>query len=169
MMEAVEITMSLFRAMDDDEKRATILALGEEVEETGLIDKLFGKSKAADGPAPPAKAATKVAPKRGVSPVKKKPYWIRTATGFDASQKGVMKIEGEWLSEPNLIEGSTGGEYAVVGFRWPEKSYHLLRAKPGFLAPLKGGPDGELGVKNAEHILEGSFKEVMESLQEHLG
>lgn len=168
-MEAVEITMSLFRAMNDDEKRATILALGEEVEETGLIDKLFGKSKAADGPAPPAKAATKVAPKRGVSPVKKKPYWIRAATGFDASQKGVMKIEGEWLSEPNLIEGSAGGEYAVVGFRWPEKSYHLLRVVRDETALLAGGPDGVLEVTDGQEILKGSFKEVMESLQEHLG
>lgn len=168
-MEAVEITMSLFRAMDDDEKRATILALGEEVEETGLIDKLFGKSKAADGPAQPAKAATRVAPKRGVSPVKKKPYWIRTATGFDASQKGVMKIEGEWLSEPNLIEGSTGGEYAVVGFRWPEKSYHLLRVVRDETALLAGGPDGVLEVTDGQEILKGSFKEVIESLQEHLG
>jgi hypothetical protein len=31
MMEAVEITMSLFRAMNDEEKRATILALGEKI------------------------------------------------------------------------------------------------------------------------------------------
>lgn len=157
-MEAVEITMSLFRAMDDEEKRATILALGEEVEETGLVERLFGKSK----------AATKVPPKRRAGQIKKKPYWLRHVTGFDGSQKGVMQIEGEWLSGPDL-SGLSQSELVILGFRWPEKSYHLLRVVRDETALVAGGPDGTLEVKDGMEIHEGGFREVMESLWKHLG
>jgi hypothetical protein len=158
-MEAVEITMSLFRAMNDEEKRATILALGEEVEETGLVERLFGKTNQAAG-----KVNRKGSRKRG----SRLPYWVRLATGIDPSQKGVMQIEGQWLSGTDLGDREEG-DLIVIGFRWPEKIYHLLRVVRDETAIITGGPDGKLEVTEAAPIASGGFGDVMEQLREHLG
>jgi hypothetical protein len=159
MEEATVMVLKLFRAMDDGEKRETILALGEEIESTGLVNRLVPEREEGARSAPRRRASGKKA---------KKPYWLRHAIGFDGSQKGVMQIEGEWLSEPDL-SGFSQGEYVILGFRWPKKTYHLLRVVRDETALVSGGPDGTLEVKDGMELHEGGFNQVMESLQEHLG
>ena len=108
-MEAVNIVMRLFKAMDEDEKKEVVLQIGNELDGSGLADKWeAGKST--------------------TSPKKKrrgsyKPYWMKRVDGVDKSKRGMDQLAGGWVSQkeiPELDDGRVvllgikgGGSYCV--------------------------------------------------------
>lgn len=152
-MEAVDMTLKLFRAMDDEEKRATILALGEEIEDTRLVEKLTGGTK----PKPKKKGAPRATGGR--------PYWLRHVSSVDDAADGVMALEGTWLSL-DAVSALNEGELIVLGIKWPKKKYALLRKKKSAVERIEGGPDGSVEVKDALLIkVEDTFGAIKEHVE----
>jgi hypothetical protein len=162
MEEATMMVLKLFRAMDDHEKKETILALGEEIESTGLVNRLV--------PERVREREVSLAPRRRASGKKgKRPYWVRRVTGLDKSQKGAMQLEGEWLDGADFT-GHEPGDLVVVGFRWPKRTYYLLEVRPGHgRSAVLGEPDVELAVQDVEVVERGSFKNIMLALEVRFG
>ena len=159
MEESTRIFLKLFRAMNEREKKAAILALGDEIENTGLMDKLLPKKMTKKGSKPKKKPVTGM---RG------RPFWVRHVKGLDKTKTGVMQLEGGWLTGTDL-SGLDRGELVVLGFRWPEKKYYLLKVASykGATLELEGGPDGSVTVTGAESAWAGSFKDVIKAIGTH--
>jgi len=108
-MEAVNIVMRLFKAMDEAEKKEVVLQIGNELDGSGLADKWEAKTSA------PKKK------RRGSF----KPYWMKRVDGVDKSKRGMDQLAGGWVSQKEIAElkdgqvvllGIKGG---VVGFLTP--------------------------------------------------
>lgn len=107
-MEAVNIVMRLFKAMDDDEKKEVVLQIGTDIADTGLTHK-WGETKTS---APPKKK------RRGSY----RPYWMKRVDSADKSKRGMDQLAGGWVSEKELPDlkngqvvllGIKGGDYCV--------------------------------------------------------
>lgn len=159
MEEAAKIVLNLFRAMDDEEKTATILALGKEIEDTGLVSRLVPE-RASEGASP--------TPKRRGSSKPKRPWWARRVTGIDKSKKGVMQMEGEWLDSLDFSH-LDNGQIVVVGIRWPEKKYFVCEVSSGMNDVLYAAPGLDLEVRGVAVNGSGDFKAAMKALESHFG
>lgn len=105
-MEAVNIVMRLFKAMDEAEKKEVVLQIGNELDGSGLADKWEAKTSA------PKKK------RRGSF----KPYWMKRVDGVDKSKRGMDQLAGGWVSQKEIAElddgtpvllGIKGGDYCV--------------------------------------------------------
>ena len=115
--DAVNVVMKLFKVMSDDEKRDTVLEMGEILEQEGLASK-WGEAETK----PRIKAGAK-AKRRGSS----RPYWIKRIDKVDPSAKGMDKLSGAWAKEDEFEEG----KYYLIGTRSDPKTYHIGRGKSG--------------------------------------
>jgi hypothetical protein len=105
-MEAVNIVMRLFKAMDEAEKKEVVLQIGNELDGSGLADKWEAKTSA------PKKK------RRGSY----KPYWMKRVDGVDKRKRGMDQLAGGWVSQKEIAElkdgtvvllGIKGGDYCV--------------------------------------------------------
>lgn len=126
---SVEVVMKLFRAMSAEEKRETVLEIGNVCETEGLAAMWTTPSGAS------ATSGAKGGKRRGRSA----PYWIRRVDGIDASAKGMDKLRGAWAKEGEFEEG----EVYLVGLRGDEKKYFVClgSASSRLTFPIWGGKD----------------------------
>ena len=105
-MEAVNIVMRLFKAMDEAEKKEVVMQIGNELEGSGLSDKWEAKTSA------PKKK------RRGSF----KSYWMKRVDGVDNSKRGMDQLAGGWVSQKEIADlddgtpvllGIKGGDYCV--------------------------------------------------------
>jgi hypothetical protein len=167
-MEAVNIVMKLFRAMDESEQKATLLALGDEVEKTGLVE-VPEKAKAA------TKGGSAKKKTRGWGGPGRVPYWVKTVDAIDTSKKGAEQIVGKFIGLDDLPEqiGATG--YAVIGTRWPNRLYTVVRKAAGKNTRVYVGGSGNeddqraavAGCVIARREASG-FKKTLEALERRL-
>jgi hypothetical protein len=134
-MEAVNIVMRLFKAMDEAEKKEVVLRIGNELDGSGLADKWEAKTSA------PKKK------RRGSF----KPYWIKRVDSVNPSAKGMDKLAGGWADEKEIVEY----QYYLIGVRSDPKKYYIAVGRKGMVASVKM-PDGtykqfsDLTVKHAQ-------------------
>ena len=105
-MSVIETVVGLYKAMSKAEKTDLMFELSA----LAMKDNL-------DGVADRVKASSKVShppKKRGFGKSKKK-YWVKSVTGFDAKEKGVMQIVGTWVDDISKDVVKNG--YYLVGFR----------------------------------------------------
>ena len=105
-MSVVETVVGLYKAMSKSEKTDLMYELSA----LAVKDNL-------DGVADRVTASTKVShppKKRGFGKSKKK-YWVKSVTGFDAKEKGVMQIAGTWVDD--VFKDTPDNSYYIVGFR----------------------------------------------------
>jgi len=111
-MEAVNIVMRLFKAMDEEEKKEVVLQIGNELDGSGLADKWEAKTSEGWSSVTPKKK------RRGSY----KPYWMKRVDGVDTRKKGMDQLAGGWVSQKEIPElkngqvvllGIKGGDYCV--------------------------------------------------------
>ena len=126
---SVEIVMKLFRVMSDEEKRETVLEIGNVCETEGLAAKWSTPSRAS------ATSGAKGGKRRGRSA----PYWIKRVDGIDPSAKGMDKLRGTWVREGEFEDGKV----YLVGLRGDEKKYFVClgSASSRLTFPIWGGKD----------------------------
>lgn len=106
-MNAVDIVMQMFGAMNAAEKKQVVLEIAKDPDMQALV---------------PAPAQT--TPPTGGGGKRKggfKAYWMKTATGIDATKKGMFRVEGDWCNDPMK---ETAGAHVIVGIKDP-KAYVL--------------------------------------------
>jgi hypothetical protein len=111
-MNAVDIVMQMFGAMNVDEKRQVVLSIANDTDMAALMPV-------------PAEATTSAPKRKGKGGFK--PYWMKTATGIDTTKKGMFRVEGDWCNDPNK---ETAGKHVIVGIKDP-KEYILCRVERG--------------------------------------
>lgn len=111
-MSVVETVVGLYKAMSKSEKTDLMFELSA----LAMKDNL-------DGVADRVKASTKVShpPKKRRFGKSKKLYWVKSVTGFDAKEKGVMQIAGTWVDD--VLKDTPDNSYYIVGFR---KTKHYM-------------------------------------------
>jgi len=152
--EAVAIVMRLFRAMNEDEQKATILALGNEVERTGLVE-VPEKARSGGGKARGGKKG-------------KRPYWAKTVEKIDTSKKAAAQLVGEWTDIEKIPEMGDG-TVVMLGTRYPARMYTVLVVRRGAVSGVDiGGSDGVVNVEGVAVLKTGSFKDCMTKVNEVL-
>ena len=111
MSSAVEIVMTMFYAMNVEEKKSVVVQIGEDADVRALLKPVEEKAKPKKGSG-----------RRGGG--KSSPYWIKTVTGFDASQKGMMQVEGDWVND--VKKDMEVGQYALIGTRDEARKQYML-------------------------------------------
>ena len=104
-MSVVETVVGLYKAMSKAEKTDLMFELSSLAVRDGLVD--MSKAKGVGKVSHPPK-------KRGFGKSKKK-YWVKSVTGFDAKEKGVMQIAGTWVDD--VLKDTPDNSYYIVGFR----------------------------------------------------
>lgn len=148
-MEMVEIVLEIFRAMDKEEKRAMVLALGQEIEESGLVDELLDE----DSDSAPAES----------NPLEAGYVWFCHVTGINARYRGFRALRGAWLS-PERWEDLDDGEVVFITVRLPKPSYAVVKRRSHSVASFAGGPDGKIKLDGAELVQECSTFTVAKEL-----
>jgi len=131
MTTVIETIMTMYKAMDNDEKMDLTKAIGLQAIEDGLysVDDLpSGAAKTILGS--PIKATlSKPLPAGGGKKKgwkgKSLPYWIKEITNINPAQKGFHAWESEWVNDTkDLAEG----EVVLVGWKFEPKKYYLCKA-----------------------------------------
>ena len=134
----VKTIESMFRAMSDAERLATVAMITEVCKELGHALPESSTS--------PKKSGWKRKP-RGVS---SKTYWMRTAKAIDMSKKGMFQIEGEWIN--NLAKDTEMGEIVVLGVKCDEKEYHLVTRSTAGSFTFDDSAGNKVVIENCEHL-----------------
>ena len=101
-MNAVEIVMQMFGAMSVDEKRQVIVELGKDADVQAMQTEVAQTPPSGGGRSG----------KRG-----SRPFWIKTATSLDASKKGMFRVNGTWVQDPN---DEKVGTLVIIGAKEPK-------------------------------------------------
>ena len=113
-MEAVNVLMRLYTAMNQAEKQEVILRIGKDAEDSGLFESQTTKGGAA------STSASAGGKKRGGYVTA---YWMKTATRIDPAKKGMFRVDGDWFKNPADVKKGT---LAIVGAKDP-KHYWLCQ------------------------------------------
>lgn len=117
-MSVIETVVGLYKAMSKAEKTDLMYELSA----LAIKDNLDGVADRATIPAkvshPPKK--------RGFGKSKKK-YWVKSVTGFDAKERGVMQIVGTWVDD--VLKDTVPNSYYIVGFR--QTKHYMLCHEDG--------------------------------------
>ena len=126
MSRQIDLVMTLVTVMDDDEKGELLRKLATLVGMNVRSDEELAALPA------PAKAVAK-----GASRAKKKrPYWLRTVTSVDTSNKGAEQLVGDWANDMGDVDY---GGHLFCGTRWGVKKYYWLERKHGAVSKFVGG------------------------------
>lgn len=101
-MNAVEIVMQMFGAMNVEEKKRVIVELGKDEDVRAM--------QASVATTPPQSGGR--SGKRG-----SRPFWIKSATGIDATKKGMFRVEGDWVNDPM---DEKVGSLVIIGAKDPK-------------------------------------------------
>ena len=134
----VKTIETMFRAMSDAERLATVAMITEVCKELGHT--------LPESSTTPKKSGLKRKP-RGVS---SKTYWMRTAKAIDMSKKGMFQIEGEWVN--NLAKDTEMGELVVLGVKGDEKEYHLVTRSTSGEFSFDDSAGNKVVIENCEHL-----------------
>lgn len=154
-MELINTIMTLWSAMDDDEKRLLVLKLGKAAIDDGLVDEevvSFTKDVGKSAPEPK---------RRKIS----KPFWIKRVDGIDNSKKGMFQVEGGWVNDvsTDVCEGGL----VIVGTKEP-RHYYLARAidKERLVVDVGGN---DMSINGLSRVTDAnSFAGVKAEVQKHL-
>jgi len=125
MSRQIDLVMTLVTVMDDDEKGELLRKLATLVGMNVRSDEELAALPA------PAKAVAK-----GASRAKKKrPYWLRTVTSVDTSNKGAEQLVGDWANDMGDVDY---GGHLFCGTRWGDKSYWWLERQDGAVCNVGG-------------------------------
>lgn len=103
-MDAVGIVMQMFNAMNAEEKKRVIVELGKDDDVKAMQTEVIAET-------PPAKGGGRSG-KRG-----SRPFWIKSATGIDATKKGMFRVEGDWVQDPLDVKPNT---LVIMGAKAPK-------------------------------------------------
>ena len=112
-MQAVNILMTMYRAMNTEEQHEVIRQIGKIAEDQGLWEAKTSASA----------SATPKASRSGGGRKSWSAYWMKTATKIDTTKKGMFRVEGDWLKRPS---DAKVGTLVIVGAKDP-KHYWLCK------------------------------------------
>lgn len=116
-MSAVEMVVSMYKAMNVEEKTDLMFELSSLAVKDGLVDMSGTKtSKVSSGRKP------KGSGRKGY-----KQTWARTITGHDASMKGATRLLGDWINDV-ASEVPDNGYYVVA---WRASKHYILCRNDG--------------------------------------
>tara|TARA_X000000368_G_scaffold7475_1_gene5744 strand:- start:13 stop:531 length:519 start_codon:yes stop_codon:yes gene_type:complete len=132
MTTVIETIMTMYKAMDNDEKMDLTKAIGLQAIEDGLysVDDLpSGAAKTILGS--PIKATlSKPLPAGGGKKKgwkgKSLPYWVKKITNINNAQKGFHAWESEWVNDTTT--DLAFGDVVLVGWKFEPKKYYLCKA-----------------------------------------
>lgn len=116
-MKVVDTVLTIFKGMNEEEKRECITRIGEEAIAIGLIKEAIG----APGTTPTHTPRRKGKPFMG--------YWMKSIEGFDDTKKGAFRLVGNWVKNP--IAEIAEGNLFVIGVKAGGKRYILARRETG--------------------------------------
>ena len=131
MTTVIETIMTMYKAMDDDEKMDLTKAIGLQAIEDGLysVDDLpSGAAKTILG-SPIEATLSKPLPAGGGKKKswkgKSLPYWVKKITNINNAQKGFHAWESEWVNDTNDLSVN---DVVLVGWKFEPKKYYLCKA-----------------------------------------
>ena len=148
-MEAVNIVMRLFKAMDEDEKKEVVLQIGNELDGSGLADKWEAKTSA------PKKK------RRGSF----KPYWMKRVDAVDKDKRGMDQLAGGWVSQKEIAE-LKDGTVVLLGIKNMEYCVCTLADDNFHFVDAKGADHVVYGLRCVGRF--DAFKDAVDTCERHI-
>ena len=143
MTNIIDTIMTMYRAMDNDEKMELTKCIGLQAIEDGIytVDDLPSGAAKTIITAPIKATLGKPVPAGGGKKKgwkgKSLPYWVKKITNINNAQKGFHAWESEWVNDTTT--DLSAGDVVLVGWKFEPKKYYLCTASNSYGISL---PDG---------------------------